>query len=705
MEKSSAGGSIMNLKKIIIPTAILAAVLMAFGLQNSPEHKVLFEKAKFAMETKGDLNEAIKLFSELIQKYPGEREYAAKSQLYVGLCYEKLGLKESEKAFQKVIDNYPEQAEAVKIAKEKLSILLKAKAQIEKGVAEHTITKIYESTEKLYGFISPDGKKLALVGGEGDIWLREVASGKETRLTQTPNFEYWCFWSPDSETIAYLDALNGLYVVPAKGGEPRTLIKSDSDFIKAGNFAWPTGWTSDSQMILCQVSKRGLCAIPISGGEWRDIFKLPAQHTEKDFNQLTLSPNGKFLAYESTKSGNSDIYMMPADGGNSIQITNHPAPDSRPTWSFDGKWIAFFSSRSGDNEIWVIRISPDGNPDGEPLQISRGFSLRGPLYNWTRDGKIGISLSIGVSNIFIKELKTGKETQVTNILTDERNPRWSPDGGQIAFISFREGKSNLWTIPSEGGEANKVTVNVPNKSNAIRYITRPSWLPDGKWLAFGGFFGEDQSIWTVPAKGGVSEKMKFDFDGWVECCDVSPDGAYIAFDYTGAKEGNPIKGSRYFENDIYTIPFKGGSPQRITKIEKSGLSFYSPRWAPDGKMIAFRSMDWFEYDKGKDSEEIWVCEFPGGEPKAITKKMKGFVKHLSWSPDGKTIVFSIFEKNKSQIYAVPSDGGEIKKMDIEGSNPDFSPDGKSIAYGKRLQGRFEYWLVENFLPGTQSKKQ
>jgi Tol biopolymer transport system component len=646
----------------------------------------------------GNLEAAIETYKKLLAEFPGNRPLAAQAQLHLGLCYEKLGLKETEKAFQKVIDNYPEQSEAVKIAKEKLSILLKIKAQIEKGVAEHTLTKIFESSEKSFGFISPDGKKLALVGGEGDVWLREVVSGAETRLTRTPTFKYWCFWSPDSETLAYLDVLNGLYVVSVKGGEPRTLIKSNSDFIKAGNYAWPTGWTADNQMILCQVSKRGLCAIPLSGGEWKDIFKLPAQYTEKDFTLLTLSPNGKFLAYQSTKSGNSDIYVMPVDGGNSIQITNHPAPDSWPTWSFDGKWISFLSLRSGDSEIWVTRISPDGHSEGEPFQIFRGYSVMDSCFNWTRDGKIGISLSTGVSNIFIKELQTGKETQLTNTLTQERHPRWSPDGSQIAFISYREGKSNLWTIPSEGGEANKATVNVPNPDAILRYITRPSWLPDGTWLAFGGFFGEDRGIWTIPAKGGSPEKMKFDFDPRVDCCDVSPDGATIAFDYTGAKEGNPIKGSRDFEEDIYVIPFKGGSPQRITRIAKSGLSFNSPRWSPDGKMIAFRSMDWFEYNEGKNSEEIWVCEFPGGEPKAITKKMKAFLTHLSWSPDGKTIIFSILEKDKSQIYAVPSDGGEIKKLDIEGFSPDFSPDGKRIAYGKNLQGKFEYWLVENFLP-------
>ena len=71
---------------------------------------------------------------------------------------------------------------------------------------------------------------------------------------------------------------------------------------------------------------------------------------------------------------------------------------------------------------------------------------------------------------------------------------------------------------------------------------------------------------------------------------------------------------------------------------------------------------------------------------------------MSWSPDGRTIIFSKYEQNKDQIYAVPSNGGDIKKLNIEGFSPDFSPDGKKIVYGKRLQDKVEYWLVENFLP-------
>lgn len=690
----------MNQKKVFLMVVILVmgVSLLFSGLVKQESAKALFERAVYLQETRGDLEGAIEVFQKIVKDFPKEREIAAKAQLQIGLCYEKLGFKEAQKAYQDVINNYPEQAEAVKVAKAKLSILQKAKELVEKGVEEHIVTKIYTSTEKSYGFISPDGKKLALVGGEGDIWLREIVSGKETRLTQTPSFKYWCFWSPDSETIAYLDVLNGLYVVHIKGGEPRALIEFDSDFIKEGNYAWPTGWTSDSKMILCQVSKRGLCAIPVSGGEWKDIFKYPDQKTEEDFTLLSLSPDGKFLAYES----HNDIYIMPVNGGKSIQVTNHPFPDSWPVWSFDGQWISFYSARSGSSEIWVMRISQDGHPEGEPIQVSRGLTSWNTFYNWVKEGKIGISLNIGGSNIFTKDLETGKETQLTNILSRERNPRWSPVGRQIAFISFRDA-ADLLTIPTGGGEARKLTINVPNP-NKNRYITRPSWLPNGKELIFGGFFGYgNRGIWKVPVEGGVPQKLEFGFDMWVECCDVSPDGAYIVFDYIGSKEGNPIEGARTFEKDIYVIPFKGGAPQRITKIEKSGQSFRFPRWSPDGKRLAFTSMDWFADHEGKESDEIWVCEFPDGEPRAITKKMKG-ITHLSWSPDGKTIIFSKVTKNKEQIYSVPSAGGEIKMMNIEGFSPDFSPDGTKIAYGKRTQGKVEYWLVENFLPTKKDKK-
>jgi len=404
----------------------------------------LYQSGLYKEEIKGELDGAIKIYESIISQYPENRSVAAKSLLHFGICKERLGMKEAQTAYQKVINSYPEQTEAVKAARDKLSALQRVQALVEKADDVLKLTKIYENAEKIFGFLSPDGKKLALIGGEGDIWVRQVDSGKEIRLTSTPNFKWWCSWSPDGETIAYLDVLNVLYVVPAKGGEPKPLIVPDSDFIKKGNSAEMTGWTKDSQMIICQVSKRGLCAIPLSGGEWKDLFKFTDPKHEEEFREMTLSPDGKFIAYDSKKSGNTDIYVMPTNGGQSIRITNHPASDEWPSWSFDGKWISFLSTRSGDREIWVIGISPDGYPQGEPFQVYRGLPMFNCFFNWINDGKIGISMNPIIQNVFISDLETGKETQLTNILADDRCPRWSPDGRQIAFLSYRDIKPNLW---------------------------------------------------------------------------------------------------------------------------------------------------------------------------------------------------------------------------------------------------------------------
>src|SRR4030042_6851427 len=113
----------MNHKRFLFIVALIAVFITVSG-QDYPEHKILFEKAKFTMETKGDLHGAIALFNDIIKKYPKEREYAAKSQLYIGLCYERLGLEEAQKAYRKAIEDYPEQKQEVAMAKENLNRLL-----------------------------------------------------------------------------------------------------------------------------------------------------------------------------------------------------------------------------------------------------------------------------------------------------------------------------------------------------------------------------------------------------------------------------------------------------------------------------------------------------------------------------------------------------------------------------------------------------
>lgn len=115
------------------------------------------------------------------------------------------------------------------------------------------------------------------------------------------------------------------------------------------------------------------------------------------------------------------------------------------------------------------------------------------------------------------------------------------------------------------------------------------------------------------------------------------------------------------------------------------LYFYSPRWSPDGKRIAFRSFSWLEYNEGKESEQIWVVDVKSLDPKPITEKIIGNIRGLSWSTDGKNIIFSKLDEDRSKICIVSSEGGEIQYLNIEGISPDYSPDGSKIAYVRDLK--------------------
>jgi len=212
----------MNSRKILVLVAMFAFVFVAFGLQNPSDHKVLFEKAKFTMETKGDLKGAIDLFKEIIKKYPKERKHAAKSQYYIGLCFEKLGQTQSEQAqeaFQKVVENYPEQKETVYMAREKLITLRRIHAFVEQADAEFKIRRIWTDAEfDVYiggGAISPDGRYHAFIDWNisDDLAILEVATGKILRPTKResrdPSRGYAMspIWSPDGKNVVYVLSL------------------------------------------------------------------------------------------------------------------------------------------------------------------------------------------------------------------------------------------------------------------------------------------------------------------------------------------------------------------------------------------------------------------------------------------------------------------------------------------------------------------
>ena len=487
----------MNPKKNLVTVILLlaGASLLFSSLVQQETAKELFERALYLEETKGELDKAIEIYKRIVKEFPDERAPAAKAQFHIGLCYEKLGLKEAPKAFQKVIENYPDQAEAVKMAKEKLSILQKVKALIDKGEKEFKLSKIYTGGDYIDS-ISPDGQKLALIR-QDEIWLRDIATGKDVSLTTGQNMNWNTLWSPDSHWIAFVDSDKNIKVVSLKGGPPRTLVPADQKLEKPEEMT-PMNWSSDGRKVIFHVPSKGLFAVPFAGGDWEEILTFQNPKDARKYRSMTLSPNGQWVAYTAMHKGNTDIYVMPSNGGESIPITSNPAVDRRPVWAYDGKWLAFASYRAGNPQIWIIRISSEGKPEGVPVQVTRETHILGG--NWTKDGSIGFPTAFRTQHIFTANPDGSEETQLTQFPCGNYRPRWSPDGEKIAFRSDYLRSLNtfqLWAVLSKGGEPKLVL---------DRRVGTFIWSPDGEKIIFIQSKAPNYSIlMTVPAEGGDPE--------------------------------------------------------------------------------------------------------------------------------------------------------------------------------------------------------
>jgi Tol biopolymer transport system component len=711
----------MNSKKTFIfisftVAVFIVAILMAFGFQNSSEHKVLFEKAKFTMETKGDLKGAIGLFEQIIKKYPDEREYAAKSQLYIGICYEKLGLeqaKHAQKAFQKVVDNYPERQQEVAVAKEKLAGIAKS---LEKVPRKPAFRKIRIPANPGSGVLSPDGKNLVFAS-EGCIWSVPIQGKVDPDIAGTPiqlteATEAMRAWdtcgtlalSADGKWIAFNAQEKEkmeIYIIPSSGGEPKK-VSTDTDR-KGWGYDFRLSLSPDGKVLAFSsreeeeqskgkkndifARKSYIYSIPVEGGVAKKL-------TEAMSFQPAFSPDGKKIAFAKTylsESGNTqtDIWVIPASGGTPVQVSDCPSGRARsPVWSPDGKMIAFIFEPGGDatsKELWIVPVAENGKPLAPPSKIELPLETLHMVAGWTPDNKIGLQLMNPEHNaLYTVPAAGGKAVQVSPEGWPE-NPRWSPDGKRIYF---RDGP-NISSVPAGGGEVaivlradRGIFESAPGGGNDIS--------PDGKKIVFSGavrvtkdnITSYEVDIYTMPIEGGEPVKITKSagqdrFPCW------SPYGKRVAF----IRYSDRPKDKTYIMN-ICLVSAEGGEVRQITS-ESDKVFWSCIDWSPDGKSIAYFSED----------KTIKAIPVEGGKPRVIVHvdKLSNHAE-LAWSPDGKKLAYTC----QGKIWVVAPDGGEpveVKTgMSPEASKIGWSPDGMKIAFAQWTGGDHELWLMEDFLP-------
>ncbi len=673
----------MKTKLFLLLVIFLATGTASIAFQNDGDHTVLFEKAKYSMETRGDLKEAISLFESLINTYPNEKQYAANSQLLIGMCYEKLGRSEATKAYQTVLEKYPDQQMIVAKAQEKLSAL-SLTSPVVKMSNQVIVQKIY--SKGILGSISPDGNDLSYVDWNlGNMAIYNLKTGEKRLITKegtwTPPMQFGdiSVWSPDGKFIAY-------YWIRDSFGQLRIQeIETGKDWIlREGSVKdkcpWPFEWTNDGKYLLAENSdgygQRTLELVSVKDGS----AKIIKTFGDQGLGGASMSPDGKYIVVcIGREKEKRDIHILSVDGTLDNELISFPGADWAPNWTPDGKKIIFASNRSGSPALWTVKVK-DGQKTDEPVLIYDGISGSYKSLRFTNEGNLIFLSGTGYSSIFQSTINPDKGTieNAISITVDCSVPFWSPDGSKLGYIGKKGEDGNNVVIIRDlnTGKEKELKLRLKNLEQASGWgWAWPQWSLDGESLLLdyekkeGGkelvlvnietenkkyikgtswpIFGPENTILFVDILGNKiikknissgKEEVLFERDKQIYHLSISEDKTTLAF-YVGEM------GTGGTQQELYSMPINSSKPKMLWKATKEqfftwhgGLNFF-----PDGKTLLLSLSTKNIEKQGEKSQQLFTININTLEKKPLGKERtdpNDFFEHVRLSPDGKKIAFS-----------------------------------------------------------------
>ena len=273
------------------------------------------------------------------------------------------------------------------------------------------------------------------------------------------------------------------------------------------------------------------------------------------------------IAFSSDRDGVLGIYVMSADGTSDADIlTIHPYNETMPAWSPSGEQIAYVSARDLDIEspidpIDIYLINPDGSGLTRLTDDPQNF-----VPNWSLDNQriAFVSNRDGNSEIYVMNADGSGVRRLTSNPALDGNPSWSPDGDQIAFESDRDGDAEIFIMNADGSNITQLTENTTSDSG-------PAWSPDGEQIAFASDRDGNVEIYVMNADGSNLTQLTKDpaydlYQAW------SPDGQMIAF--TSTRDGNA---------EIYVMNADGSGVRRLTNNPAEDSY---PSWSPPGEVLS-----------------------------------------------------------------------------------------------------------------------
>jgi dipeptidyl aminopeptidase/acylaminoacyl peptidase len=368
--------------------------------------------------------------------------------------------------------------------------------------------------------------------------------------------------------------------------------------------------------------------------------------------EAQVSPDGKWVVYTvstpdmDANRGASNIWVVPTAGGASLQLTQS-GHDSSPVWSPDGKTIAFLSSRSGDSQVYLL--SMDGG-EAKPLtHLSTGADI----VKWSPDGKT-IAFTSGVY--------PDCKDDACNSARDAEKEKNKVKAHVAEHLLYRhwthwnEGKrSHLFVIPADGSATPRDLTAGANYDVPPDERGGPGDLnfsPDSKEICFTAVTDPVEAISTngdlfvVPVAGGEVKRITTNpgFDGGPA---YSPDGKYIAYHAQLTPE---------YESDRWRVMLYDRAAHKIENLSEGfDRSANELTWSADSKAIYFTA-------ENETLQPIYeMAPRAGAEPKKVIADTYNL--GISLSGDGKTLAFERTSlMMPAEIFASASDGTGVHQL-------------------------------------------
>ncbi len=398
----------------------------------------------------------------------------------------------------------------------------------------------------------------------------------------------------------------------------------------------------------------------------------------------SISPDGKSIVF----SYKGDLYKVASAGGTATPLTLHEAHDFMPVWSHDGKYIAFASDRYGNFDVFIMPAE-----GGAPTRLTYNSAGDYP-YDFTPDNKkvvFGSAREISANNVRFYSPRLFQNLYSVNVgggrpvLISEagmENAHFNANGSQIIFQD-RKGYEDPWRKHHTSAVTRDIWIMDVNKAT-YRKISgfegedrEPVFSNDGQFFFYLSEKNGTQNIFKAPVLNKMAEQQLTSFkDHPVRHLSRSDDNT-ICFTWNGEiytlKEGKAQKVNISINADART------NNERILPINGGATEFAV---SPNGKEIAF-------IFRG----EVFVTSVEGGITKRITNTPQQ-ERMVAWSPDSKKIIYAaernnnwdifqttIVRKEEPYFYAATVLKEEpVIATDEEEFGPEFSPDGKEIAY-------------------------